>query len=126
MSRRLLLWAPPLLLLLYEIYLSSQSVLPSFPIHFSQIDKLEHAAYFFLMTTFAYRALRFGEGWGRAAAAAAISCGALAYGALDEWHQSFVPFRDVDPWDVVADTTGAIVAAIVSERLWACFERPAG
>ncbi len=31
----------------------------------------------------------------------------LAYGLLDEWHQSHVPTRDASPWDVVTDMTGA-------------------
>lgn len=31
------------------------------------------------------------------------------FGALDEWHQSFVPGRDASPWDWAADTLGAAV-----------------
>ena len=45
-----------------------------------------------------------------------------AYGLSDEWHQSFVPTRMPDVWDVVADVTGAvagtlIVVAVVRHRL---------
>ena len=34
----------------------------------------------------------------------------LFYGMTDEWHQSFVPGRDADWMDLVADTMGAIIA----------------
>lgn len=32
----------------------------------------------------------------------------VAYGALDEWHQGFVPGRSPDPWDLLADVTGVL------------------
>lgn len=37
---------------------------------------------------------------------------AAIYGASDEWHQSFVPGRDTDVWDLVADIVGAWCGAI--------------
>ena len=36
---------------------------------------------------------------------------ASAYGATDEWHQSFVPGRSADVRDWVADATGALLGA---------------
>lgn len=53
---------------------------------------------------------------GRAAlpAAAAIS---LLYAVGDEWHQSFVPGRDADPFDVLVDAAGiALALALISSR----------
>ena len=35
---------------------------------------------------------------------------ALLFGASDEWHQSFVPGRTCDGWDLVADGVGALLA----------------
>lgn len=32
---------------------------------------------------------------------------ASLYGAVDEWHQSWVPGRSADAWDWLADTAGA-------------------
>ncbi|MCK5232599.1 MAG: VanZ family protein [Desulfobulbaceae bacterium] len=42
----------------------------------------------------------------------------LIYGISDEFHQSFVPYRFVSGWDVLADTAGAaFVAWIWSRRM---------
>jgi VanZ family protein len=42
--------------------------------------------------------------------AAALS---FAYALSDEWHQSFVPGRDADPFDIVADSVGIALALLV-------------
>jgi len=41
---------------------------------------------------------------------------AVAYGGLDEWHQSFVPMREARVRDVVIDATGALLAQVL---VWA-------
>jgi len=41
---------------------------------------------------------------------------AVAYGAVDEWHQGFVKGRTMDPWDVCSDGLGACIA--VCALLW--------
>lgn len=53
-------------------------------------------------------------GWGRTFAAVIV---AAAYGATDEYHQSFVPGRSAEVADLVADACGAAAAAIAI-RLW--------
>jgi len=35
----------------------------------------------------------------------------ILFGALDEFHQFFVPGRSSDPYDLMADTIGAIIGA---------------
>lgn len=37
----------------------------------------------------------------------------VAYGFIDEWHQSFVPGRMPDWRDIAADTVGAVLAMLV-------------
>ncbi len=38
---------------------------------------------------------------------------AVLWGILDEWHQSFVPGRDPDVFDVLTDLQGAILGTLV-------------
>jgi VanZ family protein len=40
--------------------------------------------------------------------AAGVLAFCVAYGVSDEWHQSFVPGRHADPWDVVKDGIGGL------------------
>ena len=47
---------------------------------------------------------------------------AIAYGASDEWHQSFVPGRHADVWDLAADGVGAALALGVVGA-WGWWER---
>ncbi len=38
------------------------------------------------------------------------------YGIIDEFHQSFIPYRSVSGWDVLADTAGATLTAWIWSR----------
>ncbi len=114
---RLRLWGPVALLVAYQFWLSSQSTLPSPGFTFPNMDKVEHAAYFFLMGLLAWRAGRHGEGWSRITAFLAVVLGGLLLGILDEFHQSFVPGRALETLDVAADTAGALVAALAGDGL---------
>jgi VanZ family protein len=116
--RRLLLWAPVALLLGFEFWLSSRppSAFPSL-LSFEGGDKIEHAAYFFLTGLMAVRAVRFGEHWSRTKTAVFLVLAAALWGCSDEIHQSFVPGRDVEIGDVVADVAGVAIAVLLGERL---------
>ena len=75
-------------------------------------DKFYHAGNFGVLAGLLYLAT------GRAWLAVLL---ASAYGGSDELHQSYVPGRDSDAWDWVADTLGASAAALVVYlliRLW--------
>jgi VanZ family protein len=89
--------------------LSSISRTPSFV---NGVDKDAHALLYAGLGALIVRAIA--GGWGRrptlAAAVAAVAI-ATAYGVSDEFHQSFVPMRQVEAMDVVADATGAALAA---------------
>ena len=112
---RFLLWAPVVLLLAYEMYLSAQSRLPGLGIDLPNLDKLEHASYFFLTGLAAVRAARFGERWSRGKTAVFLVLSGVLWGCLDEIHQSFVPYRSVEIGDILADTMGVALAVLVGE-----------
>ena len=51
---------------------------------------------------------------------------ASLYGATDEFHQSFVPGRDSDVLDWVADTLGAALGAASATVATRALRRPRG
>ena len=110
-ARRGLPWrqlAPPLILIALIFASSSRSSAGAPPI--PGIDKLVHFAVYGLLATLV---CRIGPGW-RAAAFAILV--ASTYGALDEWHQSFVPGRSSEVMDWVADTSGAMLGVFAYTR----------
>ena len=80
-------------------------------------DKHEHFFFYGILGALTVRALA--KGTWRGITFAAV-CGAVvissAYGVSDEFHQRFVPGRDYEVLDMVADGSGAAAAACV---LWA-------
>ncbi|MDP6374075.1 MAG: VanZ family protein [Vicinamibacterales bacterium] len=80
-------------------------------------DKLVHGAVYGLLGGLLLRALAGGRWAGvtawTAAAAVAIT---IAYGASDEWHQSFVPGRTPELGDLVVDSLAATVVVLA---VWA-------
>jgi hypothetical protein len=95
-------------------WLSDQPTLPV-PEIFSGQDKLIHAV------VYAFMALLFWFTWksklagnlSMLAVLAIVFCS--AYGASDEWHQSFVLGRDASVYDWLADTFGALLLSLL---LW--------
>ncbi|MBF0382341.1 MAG: VanZ family protein [Magnetococcales bacterium] len=90
-------------------YLSSQTVHIPGP-EFLYQDKLVHAtaygllAYLALRVTSSFSTIQWPLFW--------AWLYAVAYGASDEWHQSFVPGRYADVWDWVADGVGATIVIV--------------
>jgi VanZ family protein len=101
---RLFRWLWPLLVAATIFYASSRSLVAA-PGGIRVNDKLAHFCAYGLLGSLVLRAL--GGSWRGAVAAVVI---ASAYGASDEWHQSFVPGRSPEAADWIADTLGAIVA----------------
>jgi VanZ family protein len=91
-------------------WLSSQSVLPGDGLipDWLDVDWLHHGLAYAVLAVLAVRALAHGRWAGVGASALAVAwLIAMAYGATDEWHQSFVPGRMSDVRDLVADGVGA-------------------
>ncbi len=87
--------------------LSDQTRLPPSPIAFVGVDKVIHAGVYALLCGLLLWAAR------PTSVIAAFGWAVLValYGASDEWHQSFVPGREADPLDLVADAMGALLLA---------------
>lgn len=73
---------------------------------FSSLDKVQHAGAFFglaVLLCAAYEAWRPRREWGYLI----VFLLTISYGAIDEWSQSFVPYRSSDVCDWLADAGGA-------------------
>lgn len=77
-------------------------------------DKVAHAAEY-AVGGFLARAAFASVGARRAWSAAVVAC--ALWGMVDEIHQGFVPGRATDPFDLVADVTGAALGAAVHAEL---------
>lgn len=104
------LWTPVVGYMAFIFALSSISRTPAFD-HGS--DKALHTLLYGGLGALLTRALT--GGWRQPVTFAAVAGTvliAVAYGASDELHQSFVPLRSSSALDVVADGVGAAVAAL--------------
>jgi len=94
---------PAILWASFIFVVSSQPKLPAAPLSFEGLDKLLHAAVYAVLAL----ALLFGGRGRRPWMWIAV---AVLYGLSDEIHQSFVPNRQADLLDVLADAAGAALA----------------
>ena len=110
-------WGPAVAWAALIFALSSQSSLPSPPDGFT--DKHAHFSVYGVLCALIIWGLTDRSpartGWATAVIAVVL---ATLYGASDEFHQSFVPTREVSGLDLAADAAGAAVAAVVL-RAWA-------
>jgi VanZ family protein len=108
--RRASAWIPPILYMLAIFHFSSESQpLPQLTEHVW--DKLLHLTEYAGLGALWCRAFRTeGLNWKTAIVLAGLLT--AAYGASDEWHQSFVPLRDANILDWFADALGAIAGAV--------------
>ncbi len=114
--RTLALWGPVVAYMALIFYLSSLSSLPV-PLPPTVSDKQAHSFGYLWLGLLMLRAVARGRWQGvswRTAVVAILL--ATAYGVSDEFHQSFVPGRDADVHDVMADAAGATVGAAL---VWA-------
>ncbi len=107
-------WLPIVAYSAFIFYLSSGAVPGIFQLRFRSMDKLLHAGEFLVWGLLC--------GWAVATSFPGLSGRRLLftvaiigtlYGLSDELHQSLVPGRNADPWDVAADFTGSLVAGCI-------------
>ena len=107
------------------LMLSSQSQLHPPGPEFMHRDKVMHATYFAIGGVFLYFALRLlRPRWSAIRISIFVILFCAIIGALDEYRQSFTPHRsgnDLGDW--IADTTGGIIACLISPRLLRWFKR---
>jgi VanZ family protein len=112
LMKKILLRLPALLIAGLLWFLSSQSIL-SQPQGILGWDKLQHMLAFGVLSIAVGFWIRLAFWRRRTVLALSITTliGSV-YGAIDELHQYFVPGRDSDVWDWVADTLGAFLGAL--------------
>lgn len=98
--------APVVALALAIFIESSQSKIPFLDASIVGMDKVLHFLAFFMFGVFLQLAI-YGNMKGRRLALLVILLGAV-FGLSDEFHQSFVPGRDADIFDLIADIAGVI------------------
>ena len=109
-TRAVWLWAPVVLYMAFIFSLSSISRPPDLPAEMS--DKTGHMLLYAGCLRFWCAHWPVGGGAAsRRSWRALPSSLATLYGVTDEIHQHFVPPRQMDGWDVLADAAGASIAA---------------
>ncbi len=123
--RILLIYWLPLIIYCLAIYIQSGRPSPDrIPdVHF--LDKILHFGAYSLLGVLFFRAYQTLPLKDRKNLLIFISIGsATLYGVSDEIHQYFVPFREADILDVVANTAGSI-CGVYFYHLWKVQKKPA-
>jgi len=106
------LWLPVLLYMGLIFYLSDQPDLPQPKLEIPHLDKLAHLILYAGLGCLLYRAGYFS--WGSSPRLTwYVMLIVVLYGVSDEIHQSFVPSRSPDAFDVLFDGLGGLVATKV-------------
>ncbi len=109
--RILAYWVIPIIYAVTIFVLSSMSLTLSPSYSFPQMDKLIHAVEFGLFSVFLFRAFQISFLKIPVLYLILItSLISILYGALDEYHQLFTPFRTADLLDLLADSVGVLIA----------------
>jgi VanZ family protein len=105
-------WAPPALWAAL-LFISSHIRFPPGPALFSGADKVAHFALYAVLATLVWRAIVPNASHLRSAALWSVLL-TVAYGALDELHQRWVPGRECSFPDWLADLCGALAAVALA------------
>ncbi|MEE4146115.1 MAG: VanZ family protein [Halieaceae bacterium] len=86
------------------------SLRPGTDVSIDPLDKVVHLLVYYIFAVFAYRALQNKRYYPY------LCLGIIAYGALLELGQSWVPGRDMSAYDLLANTVGVLLGAAVVTR----------
>jgi VanZ family protein len=124
--KRFVFYWLPLIVYCLLIYIQSDYPSPEKLPSFKFMDKVLHFVAYGVMGILFYRAYRTLRIKNRRQILILLSIvSASLYGISDEIHQHFIPYRNADLLDVMADILGAICGAYLY-RLWASQKEPAG
>ena len=106
-------WLPVLAYVTVIFALSTQQHLQP-PVSFPNVDKILHAGEYLVLGLLLVRATRASLRVSRPLFAAMIAIGiVVTVGVADEFLQSFIPGRQSDIFDLLADTVGGTIAQLV-------------
>lgn len=91
-------------------FVSAQTTLPPLP-GLAGIDKIQHIGAYIILGLLLYRAIAVMPLMRMRPYVQSLALGAL-YGALDEYHQRFVPGREMSGADWLADIAGLAIALL--------------
>ena len=108
-------WLPFLSYCLLVFIVSSRSLSDMDLGRFFMLDKVLHALEFSIFAVLCYRAFAYGvKNYVMSGYALSLSLlVSFLYAISDEYHQSFVPHRQTDLSDLVADVMGIVVACLL-------------
>ena len=119
LRQRVLAWLPAGLVGLV-LFIASSVPGTSYPqVNVRFADKMVHLAFYSVLGAACARGMLRSTVWRGPRLVLAATAIATAFGATDELHQLFVPFRSADWHDLVADAVGAFVGSL----LWALLHR---
>lgn len=95
---------------LYALLVAFVSLRPASGPGIEPWDKVVHLLVYYIFAVFGYRALRQGRGY------LLLCLGIIAYGGLLEVAQSYSPGRFMSAYDMLANTLGVLLGALVVTR----------
>ncbi len=101
-------WTPPILWLALILVGTSWPSISVGPDDLG-LDKVAHFTAYTVLSALCLRAMRRPTDW---SAFVIVVVGVALLGAVDEWHQSFIPGRSMSLLDWCADALGAFVGAL--------------
>lgn len=103
----------PIAFLVYAVIVAAGSLSPGGDARFASLDKIVHLLVYYIFAVLGYRALQNKRRY-------PLLCAVIvAYGAVLELCQSFVPGREMSLYDLVANIAGVALGAAVMIRRYA-------